>query len=723
MFKSFFIFIAVLYCCNFANAQDVFSPSDPIVTYNSSATAGSATNPYIPINGIMKKWVRTKRVTSFNTDLYKCYIWNGMAFRLRFPNGYNPASSTKYPLIVFYHGGGEVGTVYDDDLQMTWGADSFQARTNRGEWNGFQLFPQQTSIGWNDYYYSRVNSVLDTLLKYDNLDPDRVIAMGLSAGGYGALDYAAEYPKRVAVSLPASPYQPNLLNSTVNTFAQIPIYFANGGVDANPDPYSMSSFCSTFRNAGGNIYQTFIAPSGHNTWTAMWSMKNTAGNFIINTYWNAAHKAQPVVYYQNQDFCASGPISATMGITAGFSAYEWQQNGITIPGATGNEYTATQVGQYRVRFMRDAGGTWSDWSPNPIVISTKTCAIDTLFAEHFDSDNPYSSSAAYSNGNFTCQGGIMTTGTDLFTKDASGAQGDRFLANFTSAPSGKGCTYTAGAEVWGAPNLITVLPAKDYEFTFYVGNQSTTSRALLIPTINGIALTAIAAQTTGTGNASWKKFTYTWNSGTATTADLSIINNNAATTGNDFMIDEISFKVAGTLRTLPVTWLSVSAKLVSKEVQVLWKVANEVNVSNYIVQRSTDGISFTDIAVINANAATSIEKQYSAIDRLPQMGINYYRIRQVDNDGKFTYSQTVLVNVTETGAMIVWPNPATTTLNIQNGQAMQRLQCFNSSGQLLYDVKPAATQYAIPVQQWPAGVYYIQITGNNQVQQTRFVKK
>jgi hypothetical protein len=54
---------------------------------------------------------------------------------------------------------------------------------------------------------------------------------------------------------------------------------------------------------------------------------------------------------------------------------------------------------------------------------------------------------------------------------------------------------------------------------------------------------------------------------------------------------------------------------------------------------------------------------------------------------------------------------------------MQRLQCFNSNGQLLYDVKPAASQYAIPVQQWPAGVYYIQITGNNQVQQTRFVKK
>ncbi|MEO5681802.1 MAG: PA14 domain-containing protein [Chitinophagaceae bacterium] len=541
MFKNVrFIFVAVICCCNILHAQNVFSPGDGIVTYSSTATPGSSTNPSLPAPGVMSKWVRTSRV-AWTTTSFKCYMWNGMAFRLRFPNNYNPANASKYPVIVFFHGGGETGTVYDNEDHLYWGAQTFEQRINNGEWNGFLLFPQETSVGWDDSYFSRINGVLDTLQKYNNTDPDRTIAMGLSSGGYGAVAFANYYPKRVAVSLPSSPASIRTLSGGIRDYVHIPIWVTNGGTDVNPDPYNVQGFYADFRNAGGNIYQTYYVNNGHDTWTNMWTQKNASGAFITTTYWNSAHKAQPVVYFQNQQFCSTDAINARMGITAGFFTYEWQQNGATIAGATGNEYTATQVGQYRVRFMRDAGGAWSAWSPSPIVISTKTCAVDTLYTEHFTNDNYFVSASGYSIGNFPCQGGIMTSGTDLFTQDATGVQGSRFLINYTKA--GSGCTFAAGDRIWNTYSPVTVVPNTSYEYSFYMGNQNATSPAQLAPTINGVALTTGFVQPTGTGNSSWKKYTYTWNSGGFTYADLGIINRSAVTTGNDFTIDEICFKL------------------------------------------------------------------------------------------------------------------------------------------------------------------------------------
>ncbi|HTE12189.1 MAG TPA: hypothetical protein VK645_14500, partial [Chitinophagaceae bacterium] len=94
MFKSLLIFVAVLCCCSVINAQNVFNPADPIVTYNGSAAAGSSTNPNLPPWYVMSKWVRTSKM-SWSTTNFKCYIWNGMPFRLRFPKNYNPANATK----------------------------------------------------------------------------------------------------------------------------------------------------------------------------------------------------------------------------------------------------------------------------------------------------------------------------------------------------------------------------------------------------------------------------------------------------------------------------------------------------------------------------------------------------------------------------------------------------------------------------------------------------
>src|SRR5689334_2297114 len=100
-------------------AQNVFNPNDPIVNFDPA-------HPPVPPSGVnannIVKWVRTPSL-SWNTSKFKCYYYNGIAFRLRFPTNYDPNNpSKKYPVIFFMHGGGEIGPVTDNEYHMLLGA-------------------------------------------------------------------------------------------------------------------------------------------------------------------------------------------------------------------------------------------------------------------------------------------------------------------------------------------------------------------------------------------------------------------------------------------------------------------------------------------------------------------------------------------------------------------------------------------------------------------------
>ncbi|MBE7173436.1 MAG: T9SS type A sorting domain-containing protein [Williamsia sp.] len=344
-----------------SQAQNVFSPTESVTTFGTN-------KPSAPANGTMAKWGRTVRM-SWNTDKFKAYIWNGMPFRLRYPSNYNAADTTKkYPVMIFFHGAGEIANIYDNENQLIWGAQLFESMMNTGKagsFDAFLLFPQvSVSSGWNDSYYTRVNSVLDSLQKYCRIDPDRIVTQGLSNGGFGALAYTTLNPTRVANSIAASPALVQTLIYRQDNSVHIPMWISSGGKDINPSPAEANQFTDSFRAIGGNIRYTYFPNNGHDTWQDQW--KDTA---TMVAYWNAAYKSNPLLFFQKSQYCTDSAFSARMGITAGYYQYEWQRNGVTIPNATQNEYSATQIGTYRCRFKRTAESAWSVYSPNPIVIT------------------------------------------------------------------------------------------------------------------------------------------------------------------------------------------------------------------------------------------------------------------------------------------------------------------------------------------------------------------
>src|SRR5690348_7984970 len=111
LYSLLFVLTLVAFVNKHSYTQSVLDPNDPIVEYDSTHP------PTQPAKGQIGKWVRTK-IYPWSTP-YKAYIYNGQAFRLRFPTSYNPSATDgkKYPLIIMFHGDGEFGPITDNESQ------------------------------------------------------------------------------------------------------------------------------------------------------------------------------------------------------------------------------------------------------------------------------------------------------------------------------------------------------------------------------------------------------------------------------------------------------------------------------------------------------------------------------------------------------------------------------------------------------------------------------
>ena len=174
--------VAIMLCalvCNvpgIANAQTVFNPNDVNVEYN-------AQNPPVQPTTGPGKWVKTSRM-SWNTSGYKCYIYKGIAFRLKYPKTYVPGNGVKYPLFLFFHGAGESGSIYDNEYQLYHGGFLHAAAVDNNQFDGFLLYPQCTN---SLFSIAEVDNIMELIEQYlipeVQVDPFRVTVDGLSGGG------------------------------------------------------------------------------------------------------------------------------------------------------------------------------------------------------------------------------------------------------------------------------------------------------------------------------------------------------------------------------------------------------------------------------------------------------------------------------------------------------------------------------------------------------------
>lgn len=170
---------------------------------------------------------------------------------------------------------------------------------------------------------------------------------------------------------------------------------------------------------------------------------------------------------------------------------------------------------------------------------------------------------------------------------------------------------------------------------------------------------------------------------------------------------------------LPVTWLSFRAVAEGEDVKLTWSTASESNNEGFGVQRSENGRDWQPIGFVEAaGTGTSSEVQtYSFTDNtLSTLNsqLAYYRLEQRDFDGTTDYSPIRVIQLSTTGGIRVYPNPANEVATIAFGQPTEArgwIRLLNGNGRLLaeHTIPIGTTAYELRVAQLPAGAYLLEI--------------
>ncbi len=169
------------------------------------------------------------------------------------------------------------------------------------------------------------------------------------------------------------------------------------------------------------------------------------------------------------------------------------------------------------------------------------------------------------------------------------------------------------------------------------------------------------------------------------------------------------FAIADGTFTLPVSFLSFTAQKKEQAVVLNWTTSNEQNAADFSVQHSANGSSWNTIGRVYAKGNSNIVSAYSFTHTSPLAAKNYYRIYQVDADGKGYYTPVVQLNNTQAATGKILTNPVSNgLLNLQlAGNATVHL--FTSEGRMLVEKKCSEGLNTINVSSYPKGVYQVRI--------------
>lgn len=169
----------------------------------------------------------------------------------------------------------------------------------------------------------------------------------------------------------------------------------------------------------------------------------------------------------------------------------------------------------------------------------------------------------------------------------------------------------------------------------------------------------------------------------------------------------------------PVKLVSFTGKIAGRQTKLFWSTAVEENSNRFEIERSMNGLEFIKIGSLKTKDNSSSLTQYSFNDISPLAGNNYYRLKQVDNDGKFTYSKIInIMNIGDKSALKVYPNPAKSKLVLEKNEAFE-LGAFVSISNMLGQVISTSAilggfnQYMLETSGLSNGTYLLNIIERN----------
>ena len=387
------------------------------------------------------------------------------------------------------------------------------------------------------------------------------------------------------------------------------------------------------------------------------------------------------VYYNNGTVNVSGTVN--VGTSNGL--YSNNLSG-TVNILAGGAINAINGGSvfFKGSVSVEAGGTLSTSSGGQVTLYQCTLTNnDTLTNAAGCTFYRQSSSATINNlGTFTNNGTISgsTTGTFITgtgTINGSGSIGMRHTnsASATLSPGNSvGCMTIDGDFV--NEGILEIELADGVACTNFDqvqvinGNAATVGGTINITFPGNLPYTRTFAIVTATGTKTDNSPTITWPAG---------ISGSGSFVGNEY---QVSFAL------LPVELVDFSGKLQqNNQVHLNWSTASEKNNDYFEIQRSNDASHWAEIGRIAGNGSSLEMHAYSFIDGLPQPGTNYYRLKQVDFDGRHEFSEVVSVELNEgSGNIQFWPNPSPGVARLYvdaDALGAAKFSLYNSTGTLV----------------------------------------
>jgi hypothetical protein len=179
---------------------------------------------------------------------------------------------------------------------------------------------------------------------------------------------------------------------------------------------------------------------------------------------------------------------------------------------------------------------------------------------------------------------------------------------------------------------------------------------------------------------------------------------------------------------LPVSFSAFHVKADGCKVQVNWSTAQEINNDHFLVERSLDGRSFTTLTKVDGAGTSSKVHQYSYLDEHPSNGVNYYRIQQLDIDGKqsSTKVQTAYVHCSGDETIKVFPTVSNSSIQVilPAGYEDATVELLTTLGQKInVPMVKGNLSYRISVDQLSAAMYIIRVQKGAELHSFKVIKE
>ncbi|RYG50898.1 MAG: T9SS type A sorting domain-containing protein [Chitinophagaceae bacterium] len=175
---------------------------------------------------------------------------------------------------------------------------------------------------------------------------------------------------------------------------------------------------------------------------------------------------------------------------------------------------------------------------------------------------------------------------------------------------------------------------------------------------------------------------------------------------------------------LPIKLISFDATVNAGTVRLKWLTGEETDGGKIVIEKAGDSRNFTEIGEVAAK--NGLENSYSFEDAL-STGNSYYRLKLVDKNGSFAYSNTVAVKGKATTSISLFPNPAASTLRINMGKkatySSYRIVGIDGRVAMTADFPEGNSEIVVDLAGLTKGRYLISLEGNSGQESHSFIKE